>query len=130
MASPAALNALLDAGTPLVVTAQSGRPPPEWLHNIWEIGFDTPYSFDSLDAMSCELNRGSSDHDLFLVNHWLSTAIGLPDRDAAATTNSAAVLGARALECEERWGRRANLIAVDWFATGDLFAVVDTLNGF
>lgn len=27
------------------------------------------------------------------------------------------------------FGRSTNLVAVDWYTAGDLFAVVDTLNG-
>ena len=122
------LGSLIESGTPLLVTAQSGRAPPSWLHNFWDLGFDTPYSFTRLEDMSCDLNRGSGDNALFLVNHWLSTSIGLPDQGAAPTTNSAAVLEARVRECEAEWGRPATLVAVDWFSTGDLFAVVDRLN--
>lgn len=123
------LGALADARTPLVVTAQTGRAPPGWLHNFWDIGFDTPYSYESIDAFSCDLNRGASDHDLFLVNHWVSTSLGLPDKGGAAEVNSAAVLEPRVRECQERWGRVANLVAVDWHEQGDLIEVVDRLNG-
>ena len=36
----------------------------------------------------------------------------------------------RALECEEEGNALPNFVAVDFYDIGDLFAVVDVLNGF
>jgi hypothetical protein len=122
------LAQLADAGTPLLVTVESpGGDDPAWHHDFYEIGFDTPYSFRTPDDFSCEVLRGDASHSLFLMNHWLSTP--LPTRDGAAEVNVAAVLGARARQCAEVHGRVPNLIAVDHYDLGDLFAVVDEING-
>lgn len=122
------LAQLADAGTPLLVTVERpGDDDPAWHHDFYDLGFDTPYSFRTADDFSCDVLRGDASHDLFLLNHWLSTP--LPTREGAAEVNVATVLGARARECAEAHGRVPNLVAVDHYDLGDLFRVVDDLNG-
>lgn len=122
------LGELVEADTRLIVTAEAGGPPPAWLHHVWDLAWDTPYTFASTGAFTCTANRGDPGADLFLVNHWVSTSLGLPDPTAAAQANSFDVLDARARQCWEESGRRPTWLVVDWWETGDLFAVVDGLN--
>jgi len=113
----------------LVVTAESGSPPPAWYHHVWDLTWDTPYSFDSLEAFDCRCNRGCpADKPLFLLNHWLSDSLGLPDPTGADVVNSFDFLHGRAMECWQESGRIPNFVAVDHYAVGDLFEVVEALN--
>jgi hypothetical protein len=121
------LRQLIDADTRLVVSAEFSGPPPAWYHHAWDLIVDTPYSFESADQFTCAQNRGAPDNPLLLVNHWLSTP--LPTRAGAAEVNRADVLGARADACAAEWDRPVNLLAVDFYEQGDLFDVVDRLNG-
>jgi len=123
------LGEMIEANTRLLVTAESGGPPPAWMHHVWDVAWDTPYGPSSVEALSCELNRGSTNNDLFLVNHWVNDALGLPSETNAATVNAAAILQARAEECWARWDHPPNFLVVDFYEQGDLFAVVDALNG-
>ncbi len=123
------LEELVSAGTRVIVTAENGGPPPAWFHHVWDLAWDTPYTFHSLDELSCALNRGSTDNELFLVNHWISNELDLPDASAAAGANAAAVLQTRADDCAAEWSHPVNLLAVDFYDEGDLLAVVDVLNG-
>ncbi len=123
------LGTMIGDGQRLVVTAENGSPPPAWLHHVWDLAWDTPYTFQSVDEFDCSLNRGSSDHGVLLMNHWVSASTGLPAMGEAATANSADVLRARAAECERVAGRLPTFVAVDFYDQGDLFAVVDELNG-
>ena len=52
-----------------------------------------------------------------------------PSAEQAAEANAYAVLHDRAVACAEAFGRNPNLVAVDWYTEGDLFLVVDGLNG-
>lgn len=121
------LAQLIDGGTPLVVSAESEGPPPAWYHHAWDLFWDTPYEFASQDDFSCDLNRGDTANPLFLMNHWLGP---LPTEAAAAEVNAAEVLGARAAACAQVAGQVPTLVAVDHYELGDLFTVVDGLNGF
>ena len=120
------LRQLIDAGTPLVVGLESGNSDGNGIHGAWDLWVDTPYSFNSLDEFSCEQNRGAAENPLFLVNHWLGP---LPAAALAAEANDPAVLEARARQCAEEWGRAVNFLGVDHYDQGDLFGVVDRLNG-
>lgn len=124
------LGEMVAANQRLVITAESGSPPPDWHHHVWDVAWDTPYGPSSPDELSCELNRGSPDNDLFLVNHWVNNDFGLPSVDAAAEVNAYDFLLARAQECWAMWDHPPNFLAVDFYTQGDLVAVVETLNGF
>lgn len=121
------LAQMIDAETRLVVTNETAGPPPEWLHSVWDLGWDTPYSFGSVDEFSCAHNRGTTDEALFLVNHWVLNP--LPNPETAAEVNDYETLMARIDKCEDQWARLPTFIAVDFYDIGDLFEVVDVLNG-
>ena len=123
------LAAMIDADTRLLITAENGAPPPAWFHHVWDLTWDTPYSFHGVDEFSCDLNRGVAGNDLFLVNHWLSTPFDTPSEADAATANAYDVLYGRAAQCQRESGRLPNFLAVDFYDEGDLFAAVRALNG-
>lgn len=118
------LGEMIDADTRLVVTAEQGGPPPVWYHHVWDLTWDTPYTFTSIDDFSCDPNRGDPSNPLFLVNHWVSTEANLPDAGRAAEANALDVLLARIEACP----RRPTFLAVDFYEQGDLFAAVNALN--
>ena len=72
---------MLKDGARIVVLAEQEGPPPAWYHHMWDLMQDTPFTFQSVAQMSCELLRGQQDNDLFLVNHWLQAPLspGLDD---------------------------------------------------
>lgn len=119
------LGELVDAGTRVLVTAENGGPPPAWFHHAWDTVWDTPYTFHALDELSCAMNRGTPGVGLYLVNHWISTDLDLPDESSAAAANASDVLSARLEACTAQWQHPVNLLAVDFYEQGDLFAVVD-----
>lgn len=126
---PPVLADALDAGERLLVTFESGRPPPAWYHHVWDYTFDTPYSFDSPEAFSCACNRGCGGREskpFFLLNHFITRGVG--SIDDAAVVNQRDVLLTRALACQAALGHLPNLVAVDFYEQGDLFAVVAALN--
>ena len=120
------LRELIDAGHRLIVSAEFSGPPPDWYHSAWDLIFDTPYDFASAEEFSCALSRGDEANPLFLVNHWVS--LPWPSEEASASVNTEGVLGERAASCAELGGRPVDILAVDFYAVGDLFTVVDDLN--
>ncbi|MCA9572227.1 MAG: hypothetical protein KC656_30520 [Myxococcales bacterium] len=121
------LEALIDAGTPVVMTRESGGAGPDWYRPFYDLGFDTPYSFREPEDFTCDVLRGAAEHALFLVNHWVSRP--LPVREGGAdVVNQADVLGPRVEDCTAAYGRPPNLVAVDHYDVGDLFEVVDAAN--
>ena len=75
----------------------------------------------------CAPNRGGDDKPFFLLNHWIQR--GSPDRVDASIVNDYDFLLARAQQCAKERGKMPNFIAVNFYQNGDVFGVVDTLNG-
>ena len=123
------LGEMVAADTRLVVMAENrgGRGQYPWYHDAWKLMWDTPYGSRNF---SCALNRGSKDNDLFLMNHWANTRLGLPSASNAAVVNHESVLLPRANQCAWEAGRIPNFVAVDFYNRGDIFAVIEELNGF
>jgi hypothetical protein len=121
------LRQMIAEGRRVVVTAERGRPPPAWYHHAWDLIWDTPYSFKNPGDFSCQLNRGSRDHALFLLNHWLENP--LPTQGQSATANAREALLSRARKCQAESGKLPNFVAVNHYGVGALFEVVRELNG-
>jgi hypothetical protein len=131
------LRQLADSGRRLVALAENRAGAAPWYELAYErITQETPFSFTATDDLtapaalpaSCRENRGGDDAPLFLVNHWINTdPVPLPSN--AAVVNARDALLARARTCSRLRGRRVNLLAVDFYREGDVFEVVDALNG-
>lgn len=111
----------------LVLSENLGtQEAPAWYHDGFALVQDTPYSFRTVEAFACTAFRGDAESPLFLINHWLSRST--PSPTDAEGANSFDVLYDRARRCQEERGRLPNLIAVNFYETGDLIDVVDALN--
>ena len=131
------LRELIERDQRLVLLAENEAGAAPWYQLAYErLTQETPFTFASpallttpadLEA-SCEPNRGPPDAPLFLLNHWINTDPA-PRPSHAAIVNARDALLARARECERRRGQPVNLVAVDFYRRGDLFEVVDELNG-
>jgi hypothetical protein len=110
------------------VFAENNAEGVPWYHKAYESMQETPYSFHEPGEFSCEPNRGATGKSLFLVNHWIETAPA-PLPSNAEIVNAYDFLLARAKRCQKERGQLPNLIAVDFYRTGDVVGVVRTLNG-
>jgi hypothetical protein len=123
------LREMIDSRQRVLVSLESGRPGVPWLRAGYEgLLQETPYHFTRPSEMSCAANRGGTAGSLFLMNNWIDTTPSPKPSNAAIVNAYDALLG-RARQCQKERGRLPNLIAVDFYRTGDLFRVVRTLNG-
>jgi hypothetical protein len=131
------LGEMISSGHRVVLMAEHKAGVAPWYRDGYgDVLQETPYSFKQASeltdsrklAKTCQPNRGSSDNPLFLLNHWIDTSPA-PKPTNAAKVNDYKALLARAQECERVRGQVPNLIAVDFYATGDLIKVVEKLNG-
>jgi hypothetical protein len=131
------LREMVDRNERLVLMAENHAGGAPWYHSAYDgITEETPYSFtkvpqltdpDKLDK-SCEPNRGKEGAQVFLVNHWITTdPVPLPSN--ASKVNAYDPLLARARDCEQVRHHLTNLLSVNFYLRGDLFKVVDRLNG-
>jgi hypothetical protein len=124
------LRQMIESGGRVVVMAenQGGGDRIPWYHEAYKLMQETPYHFTKPAQFSCAANRGPRDASLFLLNHWIDTSPA-PKPSNAAKVNAYDPLLGRARQCRRERGLLPNVVAVDFYATGDLFRVVDTLNG-
>lgn len=123
------LRQMIDSDKRLVVLMehQSGGAKWPWLMAGFEQTQDTPFTFKAVDAFNCNQNRGSAEAEVLLVNHWLASFRHLVTN--AEKANAAAVLWPRVEQCRTQRRLMPTYVAVNWYNLGDMFAVVDRLNG-
>jgi hypothetical protein len=131
------LRQMIDADQRLVLLAENHAGAAPWYQLAYRhLTEETPYNFPRASlltspsklAASCEPNRGPEHAPLFLVNHWVSTD-PVPKPSDARRVNTYDALLARARDCERIRKHLPNLLAVNFYKEGDVFKVVDTLNG-
>jgi len=124
------LREMIDTRERVLVTTESGRPGVSWLHPAFELMQETPYKFKTpaeLAERSCGPNRGGTSGSLFLMNNWVDTTPA-PKPSNAKIVNGYDALLARAEECNATRGKWPNLVAVDFYRTGDVMRAVRKLN--
>jgi hypothetical protein len=126
------LGEMIDSGERLLVMAERQGGEPTWYRDQFAITQETPYTFDSVGQLeqpsSCDPNRGPADAPFFLLNNWVDTSPA-PRPTNAKKANARRFLLDRIEMCERIRGIRPNIIAVDFYAEGEVPAVVDELNG-
>ncbi len=122
------LREMIEVDRRLLVFSENvaDKEAPPWYHPAFELTQDTPYGFRSVGAFVCDPFRGDQTSPLFLLNHWISRSPPSPAH--AESPNSFDVMYGRARQCQEERGKLPNVIAVNFYETGDLFAVVEALN--
>jgi len=122
------LRQLIQSGRRVLVFIESGRLGVPWLRPAFETFRETPYSFHKVEDFSCRANRGGNAGPLLQINHWMDTAPPAHKPSDAAIVNQYSFLLGRARKCSADRQHLPNLIAVDFYQTGDLLAVVNKLN--
>jgi hypothetical protein len=101
--------------------------PCPWYHYLWnDFAFETHFTYTSPAAFSCADNRGAPGNDLFILNHFLTVNIGLPQ--FARQVNFDPLLSRRARECWAFHGRIPNFPTVDFYEIGSVVRTANLLN--
>jgi hypothetical protein len=111
------------------VILTSERHPGEvpWLVGSYQLMQESPYTFTDIKQFNCKPNRGNSTNPMLLVNHWLRPN-GPPDPEAANKVNASQTLTDRLEQCIRVRKQLPNVLAIDFFAVGDIMKVVDNFN--
>jgi hypothetical protein len=131
------MRELIDSGQRVVFLAENHAGAAPWYRLAYDTTTEeTPYAFKKVAQLtsadrleeSCRPNRGPEGAPLFLLNHWVTTD-PLPLPSDAAKVNAYDALLARARECRRIRDHIPNLVAVNFYLEGDVFRVVNALNG-
>ncbi len=127
------LGQLIERDKRLLVMAErdNGGGKFPWYQDAFGLIQETPYTFNNVQQItgpdSCRPNRGEPDNPLFQINNWIEKVPR--DPPLQGEINAKDVLLKRARTCERVRGMDPNLIAVDYYNEGDIFAVANVLNG-
>ena len=122
------LREMIENDERVVVFAENNAEGVPWYHAIPGVIQETPYGFKDPSEFSNKPNRGGKKGSLLLMNHWIETTPA-PLPSNAEIVNAYDFLLKRARACRKERGMIPNLIAVDFYRTGDLVGVVRTMNG-
>jgi hypothetical protein len=124
------LGEMVRSGHRVVVLMErhGGGADYPWLRLGFDVVQDTPYTNPTIASLSCTRNRGAATNPLFLVNYWLSNFRSLVSD--ARTINAYDQMWPYVARCQAERHRLPNYVAVNFYNEGDLFRVVDRLNGF
>ncbi len=120
------LGALIDAGHRLVVLTSDGGGAFPWYLDEFEYVWETPYSYKTAADFTCRLDRGRAANALFVLDHFLTDPVALPE--LAELVNHDPLLLDRARQCQRESGRLPNFVTVDFYDIGDVLEAVRALN--
>jgi hypothetical protein len=118
---------MIAGGRRLVVLDEGDGGEEPWYQPAFAFAQDTSITAFTKSPETCTVRRGTPDRPLLIMNHWVDRFP--PSLRAARDVNRAAVLEQRIRACRERLGRAPNVVAVDFYETGDLIEVARDLNG-
>lgn len=121
------LREMAESGQRVLVMAENNADSVAWYHPTLGLVQETPYTFHEPSEFSEKPNRGGRNGSLLLMNHWIEST-PMPKPSNAEIVNSYDFLLKRAKRCQKLRKHIPNLVAVDFYATGDLVRVVQTLN--
>ena len=124
------IKEMVNSNQRLVMFVESDKTPKaDYLKHAWSYIYDTKYTFNKVSEFDCSINRGTfSENNLFLVNHWLSNGLGLPEKKLANTANNPSVIHSRLQNCENTRNHFINFLGVDFYEVGNTKAIVDSIN--
>ena len=133
----ATLGQMIERNERVVFLAENHAGAAPWYQPVYKrLTEETPYTFHRVAQLtdaeqlpaSCRPNRGPANAPLFLINHWISTD-PVPRPSDAAKVNAYVPLLKRARTCARLRSHVPNLLAVNFYLEGEVFRVVDELNG-
>ncbi|KAL2687262.1 hypothetical protein Neosp_004816 [[Neocosmospora] mangrovei] len=131
------LQTLINDGTRLIVFMDyhMDQSKVDYIIPEFDYFWETSYGVTDDSFPSCDVDRpenGDPTKLMGIMNHMLNhdiLGIVVPNQIDAAKTNSAKSIQRQIDLCEGNWGRRPNVVLLDWVNVGDAMEVQVSLNG-
>jgi len=120
------LREMIATGERLVVLDEDDGGTAPWYQPAFLFLRDTRIDTLTRSKTACVPGRGTPESPLLALNHWIDRFP--PPASANAAVGDRQTLLRRVRECRSRLGQAPNLIAVDFYDSGDVVATVDQLN--
>jgi hypothetical protein len=122
------LEEMIDSGGRILLVAEHMTGGASWYRRLNPTIQETPFDFKKPSEMTCTGGRGNRSDAIFLINNWINTD-PTPKPTNAAKVNARRFLLDRARQCQRERNAFPNVLNVDFYKEGDVFGVVDKLNG-
>jgi hypothetical protein len=109
-----------------VITERGADPAHPWYHDDDVLIQDTPLGITNVDQLSCDLNRGTAENPLLMLNMWAD--VFPPRVQPNLAFNDEQLIGDQVEECERVRDHPVNLIGVDFYDQGGLLDAVNEIN--
>ena len=123
------LQQMTDSNQRVVTFLESGKPGVDWMYPAFDSIQETPYRFHQPSQLSCRAEPGRHQRARCSRSTTGSRRRRRRARRTPRSSTPTIFCWARAEKCERERSRLPNIIAVDFYRTGDLFKVVQHLNG-
>jgi len=128
------LGAMIERGERVVVfhadQSSTGGTAFDWMLDRFAWTWETPWdNTSSTDFGRCDADRGAKGNSIYVVDNYLENLL-VETPDNAALTNDDPFLVDRLLHCKQVEAVLPNFVMVNFYEVGDVFHVVDVLNGF
>ena len=128
------LGSMIQRGERLVVfhadQSKTGGTTFDWMLDRFAWTWETPWNNNtSTDFGRGDADRGTKGNSIYVVDNYLENLL-VETPENAALTNDDPFLVDRVLHCKQVEGVLPNFVMVNFYEVGDLFPVVDVLNGF
>lgn len=121
------LSEMISQNKRLVVLSDNGDAEDfDGFHGLWHYTVDVNYDIQDPANFDCEYDRGNPNGYFYQLNHFVT--IITPQQNSAQIINQYDYLYNRAVDCMMENNRKPNFIMLDFYATGDVVQVVDSLN--
>jgi hypothetical protein len=98
-----------------------------WDYWMQDVVQETPYTFHDSTEFSNKPNRGGTSGSIYLMNHWIEST-PMPKPSNAVVVNAHDFLLRRIRAFRKARGHYPNLVAVDFYRSGDVVEVCHELN--
>lgn len=110
--------------------SSTGGSAFDWMLDRFAWTWETPWDNEtSTDFARCGADRGTKGNAIYVVDNYLENLV-VETPDNAALTNDDPFLVDRVLHCQQTESTLPNFVMVNFYEVGDVFQVVDVLNGF
>ncbi len=110
--------------------SSTGGTTFDWMLDRFAWTWETPWNNNtSTDFGRCDADRGTKGNSIYVIDNYLENLV-IETPQNAALTNYDPFLVDRVLFCKQQESTLPNFVMVNYYEVGDLFHVVDVLNGF
>ncbi len=120
------LRELIDSGRRFIFFGGGNKGARSWFHNAGKYLMGTPWESNYPEDLGCEITGTVPEYMLLELVHTMIRPFA--QLRVSEEINYNPFFEDRVAKCTREWGRKPNLVSVDFYSHSDVFSVVEKLN--